>query len=307
MPITRPMKPADAFVDGKLLPLRYPLLCTPKIDGMRCQIVGHKALTSTHHVLPNEDTRRILEYVFPEGADGELLPDGEYDDFGNVTSAFMTVKGYTPFTFYMFDLVTDLTTPYWRRVKRMNKPRYNSSECRKLWKQHVIVLVPEIINNAKELLAYEKRCMSKYPKCDGVCMRDPDGVYKNGRSTFREHGLLRLKRFVQSEARIIGFEEMMENTNEAGVNAFGGTKRSHHQAGMKPKGTLGAFIVQRMPDGACFKLGTGDGLTMAKRQDIWNHMRQWKGKIVTYKHLACGEKDAPRLPVYLGVRDARDM
>ena len=51
--------------------------------------------------------------------------------------------------------------------------------------------------------------------------RHRHGLYKLGRSTFIEQGLIKLKRFEDGEAEIIGFKEKMLNQNEATIDARG--------------------------------------------------------------------------------------
>jgi DNA ligase-1 len=102
---------------------------------------------------------------------------------------------------------------------------------------------------------------------------------------------------------------MMHNDNEAGVDAFGRTKRSHHQENMIEMDTLGKFVVKDEKNfpGVTFEIGTGKGLTQQLRKEIWDNKGDYKGKLVKYKYQDCGTKDLPRFPVWLGFRDPRDM
>jgi DNA ligase-1 len=134
---------------------------------------------------------------------------------------------------------------------------------------------------------------------EGVMVRSPNSPYKFGRSTTSEGWLLKVKRFSQDEALIIGFEEQMHNANEATTNELGYTERSSHQANKIPMGVLGALIVRR-PDGVEFNIGTG--FTAAEREEIWRKRHEWIGQTVTYKFLPVGVKDRPRHPVFLGLR-----
>src|SRR5690606_22988270 len=100
---------------------------------------------------------------------------------------------------------------------------------------------------------------------EGVMLRTPSGIYKFGRSTAREGILLKVKRFADDEAIIVGTVEQMENTNLATVNALGNTERSTSKAGLIPKGTLGAFECEW--NGLRFEIGTG--LNQAQRDSFW--------------------------------------
>src|SRR5690606_27777905 len=113
-----------------------------------------------------------------------------------------------------------------------------------------------------------------------------------GRSTAREGHLLKLKRFTDGEAVVIGFEELMHNANEATKDELGYTKRSTHADGKVPMGTLGALKVRDLTTGIEFSIGTG--YTAAQRRKLWDARDTLVGKVVKYKHFEGGVKDAPR-------------
>ena len=97
----------------------------------------------------------------------------------------------------------------------------------------------------------------------------------------------------------------MHNENEAGKDAFGYTERSSHKANQVPANTLGAFLVREVKTGVEFSIGTG--LDDILRQDVWDHQEKYIGQMVKYKAQACGEKDKPRFPSFIGFRDERDL
>jgi len=141
---------------------------------------------------------------------------------------------------------------------------------------------------------------------EGVMLRayhGPSSYYKFGRSTVKEGGLLKLKRFVDSEARVVGVEEEMANMNEATTDALGHTKRSAHAEGKVGKGRLGALICET-PEGVRFNIGTG--FDAAQRELFWRERDKLIGQLAKYKHFPIGVKDAPRFPVFLGWRDEDD-
>jgi len=98
----------------------------------------------------------------------------------------------------------------------------------------------------------------------------------------------------------------MKNTNEATVDKLGHTKRSSHQANMIPMNTLGGFIVKDIESGVEFRVGTGRGLDIPLRKE-YGVRRFIYWKILKYKSQPYGEKDKPRLPVFIGFRDTKDM
>src|SRR5690606_8348078 len=108
--------------------------------------------------------------------------------------------------------------PFWTRRAEV------VDAVRALGRLDVLVVPHRLINNEAELLDYERVTVDA--GFEGLILRDPNGPYKYGRSTAREGWMLKLKRFKDSEAEVIGVEEEMHNGNEAKVNALGLTERS---------------------------------------------------------------------------------
>ncbi len=299
--ITKPMLAGKAEnIDA----LKYPLIATPKIDGIRCMMVDGCAVSRTFKPIPNKDLRARLNKHFPNGIDGELFGG---DNFQECTSLIMSHdKPANGVHYKLFDYVKDdLNKPY---INRLEDLTATFSEIYDRLSNDVIkasVLPWITILNKDELLAYEKAMLDAGH--EGIMLRAPEGGYKCGRSTEKQGWLLKLKRFEDSEALIIGFEELMRNENEAYKDEVGHTKHSTAQAGMVPGNTMGKFKVRDVYTNVEFDIGTGRGLTNELRQTIWNNRAAYTGKIVKYKYQKMGMKDAPRLPTFVGFRDPEDM
>jgi DNA ligase-1 len=283
----------DDIADAK-----FPLLATPKLDGIRCLIIDGKALSRKFKAIPNHHIRQSLEASL-DGLvlDGELMINGA--NFNGVQSGVMSEDGTPNFEYWVFDYVTDLSKPYHQRMTELGAlslPKF----CKKV--------LPVVVNNVEELVQLETAWLAQ--GFEGVMLRSMKSPYKNGRSTLREHYLLKLKQFKDSEAKVIGFIEQLHNSNEAEVDELGHTKRSKAQDGMIPAGTLGKFVVVEVGDtpwkGKEFFVGTGEGLTAELRKEIWNNQDKYQDKLITYKYQPHGVKDLPRLPIWRGFRDERD-
>lgn len=279
----KPFRPMLAAAVEDIEALVYPLIATPKIDGIRCVLRGG-VLARSGKLIPNVYVRESLKDA-PENLDGELITG----NFQATSSGIMTRTGEPDFKFWIFDIVADL--PYIERlqiIKDVKHPR--------------IEFVPwEYVNSSDELRAYEEAVLKE--GFEGVCLRKPNSPYKQGRSTLKEGYLLKLKRFQDAEAVIVGFEEQYRNDNVLQTNELGYAKRSHNAEGMVPKDTLGKLIVEK--DGVTFGIGTG--FTDAQRKEIWDNRESYLGKIVKFKSQPYGVKDAPRLPVFLGFRSEVDL
>jgi DNA ligase-1 len=197
-------------------------------------------------------------------------------------------------SFYAFDHVERPNDEYTDRVGTLLQ----------VWKKTngagVFKHESKVIHNETELSAYEAECLEL--GYEGLILRDPNSKYKFGRGTAKEQIILKLKRFRDDDATIVGFEERNENTNEKTVNELGRSKRSSHQAGKVGRGDLGALLCDF--DGIKFAVGTG--FDDALRAEIWNNQAKYLGQLIKFKHFPIGVKTAPRHPVFISFRDRID-
>lgn len=286
--IFKPMLATDA----DLTKLRFPLLASPKLDGVRAVVRGGVVYSRSNKPIPNKYVQELFSRY--EHFDGELivgLPHSKTVYRDTVSHVMSNDKRDFDVKFYVFDHVQDLGIPYLQRIKQLYAS--NDGRVKPHNKLH--------IHGFEALVDYEEQCLEV--GYEGLILRDPNAPYKCGRSTVKEGYLLKLKRFVDAEATVIGFEERMHNGNEATTNELGRTKRSSHQAGKSGRGDLGALVC-RTADGVEFNIGTG--FTDSDRAAVWNGRDQFLGKLAKYKFFPVGQKEAPRHPVFLGWRDRSD-
>lgn len=270
-----------------------PLPCwgIPKIDGFRCIKHGGRAKTKKFKLWRNHHIQNLItKSVLPEGVDGELTISGAA--FNEMQSQLSAINTYPKIHYSLFDFATD--GPYEERMKALTL----AVEGRRFGFT-LEILQPVWIDTRIKLVELEEEWSNKY---EGIMLRRPGMPYKCGRWTAKQGGLLKYKRFADGEAVIIGFEEQMLNTNSLEKDDLGYAKRSHAQAGLVGKNTLGKFLV-RNTQGVEFEIGTGVGLTDVLRKQIWDSRKAYLGKTVTYKSQKCGEKDKPRFPIWKGFRD----
>lgn len=282
--------------------LNFPLIVSPKLDGIRCTVWGQQPVTRALKPIPNKFVRETLAAArLPAVFDGELVV-GEAnhpDVYRRTTSGVMSHDGQPDFTFWVFDYVPDgpPLPAFGARYDRLAK------QTGVLLAQHpwLKVLPQTVVHNRDQLDGYEQQMLAE--GFEGIIARRPDAPYKHGRSTANEGYLLKVKRFVDTEVEVVGVEELMHNANEAVVNELGHTQRSSAQAGLVPAGVLGALICRW---GAhTFKVGTG--FTAEHRAELWQKRDALIGSLAKIKYFEQGMKDLPRHPVWLGFRDGRDM
>lgn len=312
--------------------IQFPVLASPKIDGVRAMvhdIAGVRrpqVMSRSMKPIPNALVQAALGLEELLYLDGELTVGSPTDPncMQNTTSGVMSASKTPAFTFHVFDRFGDDSAnlgfrdryasarervahvqEHWAsgRCIAVRERLLNGAAFGDLMQTCPIVLVEHhIIEHIDDLAQYEADRLAE--GWEGVMLRSPNGVYKQGRSTTREGGLLKVKRFVDAEAIIIGFEEQMKNNNAKQVNELGRSKRSSHKAGKEGKGTLGALIC-RLPSGIEFNIGTG--MDDALRQHVWDNQAKFLNTHVTYKSFPVGVKDAPRHPVFKSFRSPLDM
>ena len=285
--IFKPMLATDA----DLTKLVFPLLASAKLDGVRAIVRDGVVYSRSNKPIPNKGVQSKFKDL--EHYDGELIygdPTSKSCYRDTVSIVMSHDKPAEGVGFFVFDHVEKPTLPY---VKRMPKNRLSGN----------VYLHDQVFCTCiEDVLDYEAECLEDGH--EGLILRSPDAPYKMGRSTVNEGYLLKLKRFSDFEATVIGFEERMENTNEKTTNELGRSKRSSHQAGKVGRNDLGALLL-RTAQGVEFACGTG--FDDAERLRIWNNRPRYLGQLAKIKSFDIGVKDKPRHPVFLGWRSKLDL
>lgn len=271
--------------------LIYPVCVSPKLDGIRAISYNGELLSRTLKPIPNA---HVQSFPFPHGVDGELIVGSPTSPtcYRDTVSAVMSHSKIFTFTYYVFDTFLKPALPYVLRRGAFIPNGFRME-----------ILQSHICRNEQQLLNYEEKYVSE--GYEGIIIRQPDAPYKFGRSTIKEGALLKLKRFQDSEAVILGMEELLHNDNPAFTNELGRTAHTSHKEGKVGMETLGALLVRDVKTGVEFKVGTG--FTQKERDYIWSRYYTYVGAFVKYKYFPVGVKDKPRHPVFLGFRNKEDL
>lgn len=288
------MKPLLAYTVEDMSKLQFPVLASPKLDGIRCLTTQRQGpVTRSLKPVPNKFIQRELEFYPP--LDGELMVGDPLDPtaFNKSTSGIMSHEGEPDFTFWVFDTWSFGGMPFEDRLERVEAMLVIEDVPRVRLVEHVL------IKSHDELLEYEANKVGM--GYEGVMVRSPKGLYKHGRSTAREGILGKVKRFEDTEGVVVGFEELRHNDNEQTTNNLGYAERSKVSSNMRPGGTLGALQVSASSQWT-EDFGIGTGFTAEQRQEIWDNRDDYFGMTVKFKHQPAGAKDKPRFPTFLGWR-----
>ena len=291
MPTIKPMLAVKAGIEN----IQPGDLISPKLDGIRGINLDGQILSRSLKPIPNRHIQAEWNHKELAGIDGEfILGDPTAADVYRATnSALMRHEGTPQATLYAFDDFTVPRLPY--------KNRYEVLQGRV---EHLrgkgfdIVLLDQRPAGTNAEQIEEEVLAQGY---EGIIARDPTQPYKFGRSTLRERKLLKVKRFSDSEATVVGAFELMVNQNDPMINELGYQARSSAKDGLVAAGMLGALEVIDNVTGVRFNIGTG--YSRDQRERFWAERERLPGKVVTYTHFTVGVKDKPRFPSFKGFRN----
>lgn len=274
--------------------LAFPYLGSAKLDGIRCVNIDDKPVSRTLKPIPNKFVQAMLSDARLEGLDGELIvgAPNSPECFRITSSGVMAHDKEPPFIFHVFDDFSQPEAPFQERLASVE------ARLKDLNHPHCQLVPHQLVTSVSEFEAAERSFVEQ--GFEGLMLRSLTGHYKFGRSTLKENILIKVKRFSDSEALVIGFEELLHNNNVAAMDALGHTKRSSHQDGKHGLDTLGSLLLRDVASGVEFSCGSG--LSSEERQAVWNDKPAFFGQLVKYKYFAVGIKDKPRHPVFLGWR-----
>ena len=295
MQIQKPLL-ASAFDPDRA---QYPYAATPKIDGIRFLMVNGQAVSRSFKPIRNEHIQKVLSATLPDGIDGELTCGTNFQDS---TSGIMRIKGEPDFHVWIFDYVEcgpETILPYDERMRQLEE--FEALGYFAGLDKSYTVLYPITVGDLEEVQQLEDKFISEGH--EGVMLRDPKGTYKFGRSSVKDNIILKVKKFLDAEATVVGFIEKQSNQNEPVRNRWGYIERKGGAAGFVAAGVLGSFVLEM--NGETFRCGSG--LNDEQRKEIWDNQDDYLGKMVKFKFMCHGIKTLPRHPIFLGFRDPDDL
>jgi DNA ligase 1 len=298
--------------------LKFPLIGLPKIDGVRGINLDGTIKQRSLKPIPNKFL--TAKYSGDEfiGFDGELALTGKetaWDLCRTTTSAVRRASGEPDVEWHLFDYLHPdvLHLGYEDRLKALARKIADNFSF--YVSRNIKFVSRDRLDSLQDFLNFENWCMEA--GYEGVIVRDPEGMHKSGRATVKVGAYMRRKPFVDFEGIIVSFEEALENQNEAKTNELGRSERSTHQENMVPKGMIGNITMQALADvvymdkvliqkGQLVTVGPGE-LPHDLRKHYFDNPGEFTGQIGKAKFFAHGQKDKPRMPTFISLRDAGDM
>ena len=310
----RPMLAAkcDSIADLRRLP--YPVFGTPKIDGFRCTILDGEPQTRTGKPIPNVAVADWLRHHFAgcTAIDGELLlvdvQTGQPLPFTKTSSVLRafgapSIGAYqkpdgtageyrTAFIAFDYEFLGSFEGWY-SRMQALH------TSC---WSAHAITM--ELIEDEAAAISYNERCLAA--GYEGVVFRTGHGLYKQGRSTWTDAAMVKVKPWADDEAVVVGVIEAMTNVGERKFDELGYSRTSHRQEDRVPAGMLGALRVRSPKWPIDFEV-SARMMPHWRMRELWEQRDELLGSLITFKYLDYGGKDAPRHGLLVELRPKWDV
>lgn len=302
--VQRPMLACQDNVTEADLPLLLtgePVWVTEKFDGIRCLLLCRdkklRAMSRSMKEIPNYEVQSWAEDRGIAGLDGELIIRG--GTFQDCQSFFMTrITMPRPKVRWQY-MVIDWTLgtmggddTYLHRVQTYR----NMLQLYDVPRAFAVHPVP--CTSVRGIMREFETVIARGG--EGLIIRSPSGKYKQGRATWNEGTMYKMKQFEDREAIIIDCYPLQTNTNEQSISETGYSKRSSHKSGLVPRDLLGGFECRDLLSGREFDCGSG--FSQNQRQQFWIDRERLKGKVLTYKFQVQGVKVKPRSPIFKGIR-----
>lgn len=277
--------------------VKFPIYISTKFDGIRALVIDGVVYSRSLKPIRNKHVQKLFGKPEYNGFDGELIVGDIYakDVFQKTTSGVMSEDGEPDVTFYVFDVFTNNTETYKERLYTLNDKLVLDQFPNVVATQQLYIKTKEELT---ELLSKEK-----VKGGEGLIGRNPNGVYKYGRSTPKEQLSIKFKFFEQGEFAVVGFNERMHNTNEQKRDELGYAERSSSKDGLVPTNTLGSLVLKY--NDTTFSCGTGFDDKL--RKEIWDNKETYLGKLASIRYMSVGQAILPRISSFQGFRDEDDL
>jgi ATP-dependent DNA ligase len=293
------------------------MIVQPKWDGFRMIHWDEIPMSRSGKPLANSMLQKFVrEHPEFHGLDGEVFPGHNYhpEVFRTGMSQIRSGGGDGDIMIAAYDFVSEGRFGYQARRSHL-QAAFDLHEERPVviegdgYNVHIL-LCPQIeVRSLEELYAEEARLVAL--KFEGAITRRPHALYKYNRATALGGELTKVKRRETYDAIVTGYEERLQNANEAKTSELGFTVRSAHQANLVPTGMLGALLIQFVNGpfkGVAQKCGVFRGLGHGDLKALWDERETLGGRYCEVSvDPADGGYDSARCPVWVKWRPASEF
>lgn len=295
----KPILAPNQAVDIKNL--KYPLLVSYKLDGIRCIFKDGQMYSRALKQFPNIRLRERFSHLAKLSKEKNIILDGEllaksltFNELSGITRQLDKIIPQDQY-FYCFDIIIneDFELPFKNRLNNLIKIRGEIN---------VKLLDQMPIDTAPDIAALYERALNW--GCDGLILRDPNGRYKFGRATVKEGLIYKMKPFMTFDSKIINVIQATEVREgaEKKINELGRSVTSKKKDDRILIEKASAFVV--MYEGKELKVTIA--MTDEEKEEVWKNQKKYIGKMIEYKGMLVGSKDLPRHPIFLKFRPDKD-
>lgn len=139
--------------------LKYPLMVSPKLDGVRCLILNGVAVSRNLKPIPNKYIQSLIGVSKLDGLDGELIVGRETSKtvFNDTTSGVMARDGEPNFMFRVFDNFDIFNESF---TKRYSSVIQRSKSLPKILTNLIEPVLHTTITEEQELMEWEHNFLS---------------------------------------------------------------------------------------------------------------------------------------------------
>jgi len=282
--------------------LKYPLIASYKLDGIRCIFRDGQMYTRALKQFPNIQLEKRFKEVISLSKNLNIIIDGELlaksITFNELSGLTRQLDKELPkdLYFYCFDNVINenYVQPFKTRLEIV-QTNYIDNEWVKLLDQYYVWNQKEITELYQNALGWG---------CDGLILRDPQGRYKFGRGTIKEGLIYKMKPFISIESKIVDVIQATEVREDAEkkINELGRSVTSKKKDDRILIEKASAFLVKY--EGKELKVTIA--MTDEEKEEVWKNKESYIGKYIEFKGMLVGAKDLPRHPVFLRFRKDKD-
>lgn len=293
----KPMLAPNQTVDIKTL--KYPLLVSYKLDGIRCIFKDGQMYSRALKLFPNIQLRKRFSNLAKISKTNNIILDGELLakslTFNELSGLVRQLDKEVPedLYFYCFDAIhqEDYTMSFRTRTTFLEVLQIESNYCK--------IITQWAVNNADDVKSLYENALSW--GCDGLILRNPNGKYKFGRGTVKEGLIYKMKPFQTFDAiinNVIQATKVRESA-EKKINELGRSVTSKKKDDRILIEKASAFTV--IYEGKELKVTIA--MTDEEKEEVWKNRTRYIGRMIEYKGMLVGSKDLPRHPIFLRFRD----
>jgi DNA ligase-1 len=299
----KPMLAPNEKID--ITTLKYPLLASYKLDGIRCIFKDGRLYSRALKDFPNVQLWNRFGHLARLAKEKNIILDGEllaksltFNELSGITRQLDKELPEDLF-FYCFDAIKkeNFNQPFTERINNYFSDFGTTIPYVKIVDQQLIFSISAIEKYYEEALDWG---------CDGLILRSPEGRYKFGRSTVKEALIYKLKPFVTEDSKIV---EVIQATEvragaEKKINELGRSVTSKKNADRVLIEKAAAFVV--LYEGKQLKVTIA--MSDDEKKEIWKNRKSYIGKWIEYKSMKVGMKEdgLPRHPTTIRFRTDKD-